>query len=69
MTMKKVASVSDVPIGQIHDLRIDETDLILVRVEGDIHVYAGHCPLHDAPLKEGLLHGHRLVCPWLLAVF
>jgi len=69
MTMKKVASVSDVPNGRIHGVTVDETDLILVRVEGEVLAFAGHCPHHEAPLKDGLLHGHRLVCPWHQAVF
>jgi len=69
MTMKKVASISDIANNRIHGVTVGEIDLVLVRTAGKIRAYAGRCPHHEAPLKDGLLQGHRLVCPWHQAVF
>lgn len=69
MTMKRAAAVDDIPNGRVHGVTIDETDLVLVRAGGEVRAFCGRCPHHDAPLEDGLLQGHRLVCPWHQAVF
>ena len=43
--------------------------ILLVRLVDGLHAVSGLCPHAQAPLHEGALCGHRLVCPWHQSVF
>lgn len=69
MAKRRVASVSDIETGRIHRASVDDLELILVRIGGEIHALGGTCPHHGAPLADGLLDHDRLLCPWHQSVF
>ncbi len=43
--------------------------VLLIRLPDGLHAVSGLCPHARAPLHEGALCGHRLVCPWHQSVF
>lgn len=55
--------------GQMQAVEVGQTQVLLVRVEGELRAFQAHCPHHGAPLAEGVLSGTRLVCPWHHACF
>ena len=65
----RVAAADDIQEGSLHQVQAGETDVLLVRTQGEIRALGAHCTHQHAPLADGLLHGHRLVCPWHQAVF
>jgi nitrite reductase/ring-hydroxylating ferredoxin subunit len=42
---------------------------VIVRDGAVINAFAANCPHAGAPLAEGALCHHRLVCPWHKATF
>lgn len=69
MATTRVAAVADIEEGRIHQVEVGDLKLILVKVEGRIRALNGRCPHHNAPLADGLLDGHHLLCPWHQSVF
>lgn len=64
-----VANTSDLRDGEMKEVSIGETRILLARVGDRIHAVGATCTHYGAPLVEGLLCGRRLVCPWHHAVF
>ncbi len=46
-----------------------DTDVLLLRREGQYLALAAHCPHYGAPLEKGRIVGDQLVCPWHHACF
>jgi NADPH-dependent 2,4-dienoyl-CoA reductase/sulfur reductase-like enzyme/nitrite reductase/ring-hydroxylating ferredoxin subunit len=42
---------------------------VIARVEGQYYAFGGNCPHYGAPLNNGLLKDHTLICPWHHACF
>ncbi len=55
--------------GEMRQVRAGETDLLLARVNGQLHAVGAFCPHYHAPLADGVLEGTRLVCPWHQACY
>ena len=49
--------------------KVGDADLVIVRDGAVINAFAANCPHAGAPLAEGALCHHRLVCPWHKATF
>ncbi|HEX6045311.1 MAG TPA: FAD-dependent oxidoreductase [Pyrinomonadaceae bacterium] len=64
-----VANTSDLRDGQMKEVSIGETRILLARVGDRFHAVSATCPHYGAPLVEGVLCGTRLVCPWHHAAF
>ncbi|MFW6061999.1 MAG: FAD-dependent oxidoreductase, partial [Planctomycetota bacterium] len=65
-----IANVNDLQDGQMKQVDLDEDrSILLVRVDGEFHALGSTCPHHGAPLADGILEGHRVVCPWHQSVF
>jgi apoptosis-inducing factor 3 len=64
-----VANTSDLRDGQMKEVSIGETRILLARVNNRFHAVSATCPHYGAPLAEGVLCGTRIVCPWHHAVF
>ena len=66
-----VARLSELAAApSMRPFEIGETKGLLVRLaDGSLHAVNGLCPHAQAPLHEGALCGHRLVCPWHQSVF
>ena len=65
----KVGSVSDLSPGQMKNVEVGETSLLLSNVEGEIHAVSGKCTHYGAPLADGALSGTQVICPWHHACF
>ena len=64
-----VANTSDLRDGEMKEVSVGETRILLARVGDRIHAVSATCTHYGAPLVEGVLCGRRLVCPWHHAVF
>jgi NADPH-dependent 2,4-dienoyl-CoA reductase/sulfur reductase-like enzyme/nitrite reductase/ring-hydroxylating ferredoxin subunit len=64
-----VANTSDLREGEMKEVSIGETRILLARVNDRFHAVSATCPHYGAPLAEGVLCGTRVVCPWHHAAF
>ncbi|MBT9393015.1 FAD-dependent oxidoreductase [Hymenobacter sp. NST-14] len=55
--------------GEMRTYAAADTDVLLLRREGQYLALAAHCPHYGAPLEKGRLIGDQLVCPWHHACF
>jgi NADPH-dependent 2,4-dienoyl-CoA reductase/sulfur reductase-like enzyme/nitrite reductase/ring-hydroxylating ferredoxin subunit len=67
--MEKIGRFSEFRDGTITKVTSDGRDVVIVRDGTSIHAFAAHCPHAGAPLEEGGIYNHRLVCPWHKATF
>ena len=65
----KVAQVQDLQDGEMREVVVGETKVLLVRLQGKFYAIGGECTHYGGPLAEGALSGHRVTCPWHQAVF
>lgn len=64
-----VANTSDLRDGEMKEVSIGETRVLLARAGDRFHAVSASCPHYGAPLAEGVLCGTRLICPWHHAAF
>jgi apoptosis-inducing factor 3 len=64
-----VANALDLRDGDMKEVSVDETRILLARVGDNFYAVSATCPHYGAPLAEGALCGTRIVCPWHHAVF
>jgi NADPH-dependent 2,4-dienoyl-CoA reductase/sulfur reductase-like enzyme/nitrite reductase/ring-hydroxylating ferredoxin subunit len=64
-----VCKLSEIEDGEMKEVKVGETPVLLARVEGKCYALAAHCTHYGAPLAEGYLSGGRIVCPWHHACF
>lgn len=55
--------------GEMTRLELESKPVVIVRAEGQYYAFGGNCPHYGAPLNEGVLRGHTLMCPWHHACF
>jgi apoptosis-inducing factor 3 len=55
--------------GEMKRLDLEGTPVVMARVEGQYYAFGGTCTHYGAPLHEGVLKGHTLMCPWHHACF
>lgn len=65
----KVAKVQDFQDGDMREVALGDTKLVLARVQGKFYALHGECTHYGGPLAEGALNGTRVVCPWHQAAF
>lgn len=65
----EVPDVATLADGEMKQVSVDGTELLIARVNGEFHAIAAHCTHYGAPLVDGVLNGNRLVCPWHHACF
>jgi apoptosis-inducing factor 3 len=65
----EVGSVSDLENGQMKEVSVDETPILLARTGDKYFALSAHCTHYGAPLVDGVLNGDRIVCPWHHACF
>jgi apoptosis-inducing factor 3 len=66
---KVVAHVGDLQDGEMKQIAVDGTHVLLVRVKGQYAAVGATCPHYGGPLVEGAVHGERVICPWHHACF
>lgn len=65
----RVASTGDLEVGQMKEIEVAGTKVLLARLEDGFHAVGATCPHKGAPMVEGALIGSHLRCPWHQAVF
>lgn len=68
-TKHVVAKANELSDGEMKEVELADQKVLLVKIDGEYHAYAGECPHHGAPLAEGTLCDCRIRCPWHQAVF
>jgi 3-phenylpropionate/trans-cinnamate dioxygenase ferredoxin subunit len=63
MAFAKVATLGDIPEGQAIVVTLDDTEIALGNVGGQIHAVANLCTHDGGPLGEGELLDHQIECP------
>ncbi|MBD0371809.1 MAG: FAD-dependent oxidoreductase [Pyrinomonadaceae bacterium] len=64
-----VANFDDLGDGEMKEVSVAGTKILLARVGGNYHAVSAACPHYGAPLAEGVLCGERVICPWHHACF
>ena len=59
-----LANTSDLGAGEMKEILVGETRILLARVGDCFQAVSAACPHYGAPLVEGVLSGERVVCPW-----
>lgn len=67
--MQKIGHLSEFHDGTITKVTTGGRDIVIVRDRTSIHAFGAHCPHAGAPLEEGGICNHRLICPWHKATF
>jgi NADPH-dependent 2,4-dienoyl-CoA reductase/sulfur reductase-like enzyme/nitrite reductase/ring-hydroxylating ferredoxin subunit len=68
-TEAPVCHVDDLMDGQLKEVRVGDTDVLLARTDGQFYALHPKCSHYQAPLAKGVLNGNRLICPWHNACF
>jgi len=63
MAFEKAANVADVPEGQAIVVEVDDEEVALCNVNGEIYAVANLCTHDGGPLGEGCLLGDQIECP------
>ena len=64
-----VAKVSDLQDGEMKEVAVGETKVLLTRIKGKFHAIGGICTHYGGHLAEGALCGERVYCPWHQSAF
>lgn len=64
-----VARVADLQDGEMKEVQVGETKVLLTRLKGKFHTVGSVCTHYGGPLAEGVLSGERVYCPWHQSVF
>jgi nitrite reductase/ring-hydroxylating ferredoxin subunit len=65
----KVVRMDDLQDGEMREVVVGKTKVLLVRLKGKFYAIGGECTHYGGPLAEGALSGHLVTCPWHQAVF
>ena len=68
-TTQVVIQADEMRDGEMRQVKVGETDVLVVRADGEFYAVGAHCPHNGVELVQGVLHGTRLVCPWHHACF
>lgn len=68
-TETAVAQFSELQNGEMRQVTVNETDILLVRRDDQIFAIGAYCTHNRAPLAEGVLNSDYVVCPWHNAYF
>ena len=69
MPWHRVCAVADVPPGNCFRVEIEDEDILLVNVDGDIYACSNICSHDYAVLHEGEIENEQVICPLHLARF
>src|ERR1044072_7424898 len=64
-----LANTLDLHDGEMKEISVDETKILLARVGDNFHAVSATCTHYGGPLAEGTLCGTRVMCPWHHAAF
>ncbi len=64
-----IAKVTDLANGEMKQVTVAGTEILLTRVEDQFYAVGAHCTHYGAPLAKGALCGKHVICPWHHAWF
>ena len=64
-----IAAVSELQDGEMKEVKAASKKILLARVDSRFYATDAQCPHYGVSLAEGVLCGHRVVCPWHKSVF
>jgi nitrite reductase/ring-hydroxylating ferredoxin subunit len=64
-----VGPAGSVPAGQMREYVVDDVEIVVVNVDGELQAFANRCPHQGGPLARGRLDGDVITCPWHLWSF
>ena len=59
----KAVETSEIPIGQMKTVKIEDKEILIANVDGSYHAIGGRCTHAGADLSKGSLEGNILTCP------
>ncbi len=65
----QVLRTDELQPGEMKEVSAGDQSVLLANVEGEIVALYPKCTHYGAPLADGVLNGHRLICPWHHACF
>ena len=63
MAYVKAAKLSDIPQGQVRLVEVEDEEVALCNVGGEIFAVANLCTHDGGPLGEGEMVDHQIECP------
>ncbi|MEL6770231.1 MAG: FAD-dependent oxidoreductase [Bacteroidota bacterium] len=69
MPLVRVAAAADLAEGEMQEIEVEGTKLLLSNVGGQFYATSAFCTHYGAPLATGVLAGPKVICPWHHAVF
>ncbi|MGC1331129.1 FAD-dependent oxidoreductase [Pseudomonas sp.] len=69
MALHAVAHLDQLDERHATRVKAGEQDVVLLRVGDNVRAFQADCPHAGAPLDEGAVCEHRLICPWHKAAF
>ena len=64
-----VAKVNDLQNGQMQQIEVANSQILLSRINDQYYATSAFCTHYGAPLAKGVLAGETIVCPWHNACF
>jgi NADPH-dependent 2,4-dienoyl-CoA reductase/sulfur reductase-like enzyme/nitrite reductase/ring-hydroxylating ferredoxin subunit len=64
-----VAKIQDLKDGDMKEVKVGETTVLLSRIKGEFHAVGGICSHYGGNLAEGACKGDRVYCPWHMSAF
>jgi apoptosis-inducing factor 3 len=64
-----VAKINDLQNGQMQQIEVENSQILLSRINDQYYATSAFCTHYGAPLAKGVLCGERIVCPWHNACF
>lgn len=64
-----VAKVNDLQDGDMKEVKVGETTVLLSLIKGEFHAVGGICTHYGGNLAEGSCKGDRVYCPWHMSAF
>jgi len=61
--MIKVAEVSDIPVGGVKKVSLEDVDIAIFNIGGELYAISDTCTHEQASLSEGDLDGDSISCP------
>ena len=58
-----------VPSGQMREYLVDDVEIVVVNLDGELRAFANRCPHQGGPLAKGRLEDGVIWCPWHLWQF
>ena len=64
-----VAKIDDLQDGQTKQVEVEDSALLLAKIDGQIYATGAYCTHYGAPLAKGVSCNKTVVCPWHNACF